>query len=141
MIERLRGTDAFLPALSLVASVGDEPVGHVLLTKAHIRNQRRVVETLALAPLSVVPEHQLQDVGARLVEAAHDQAAELGFQSIILVGIPGYYHRFGYQPLSRYPIVLPFAAPGDNCMILPLQPDALRGVAGMVEYPQGWLEH
>ena len=34
MIERLRATDAWIPALSLLAHVSDEAVGHILLTRA-----------------------------------------------------------------------------------------------------------
>ena len=141
MIERLRRADAFLAALSLVAERDDDPAGHILLTRARIRDRDAVVETLALAPLSVAPEHQGRGVGRRLVEAAHERAAALGFGSIVLVGIPGYYPRFGYEPLSRYPITLPFSAPAENCMILPLRPRALTGVAGVVEYAEGWLDH
>jgi predicted N-acetyltransferase YhbS len=141
MIERLRQTNAFLTALSLLAEIDDEPVGHVLLTKARIRDRDATVETLALAPLSVVPERQGRGVGRSLIKAAHQQAAALGFKSIVLVGIPGYYSRFGYEPLDRYPITLPFSAPADNCMILPLSSQMLKGVSGIVEYPSAWLEH
>ena len=141
MIDRLRETDAFLPQLSLVAEVNGTPAGHILLTKAQIRGMQSSVATLALAPLSVVPEHQGSGVGSHLVLAAHDQATLLGFESIVLVGIPGFYPRFGYVPLSSYPIELPFEAPDDNCMILPLMPQALVGVAGLVEYVAGWVDH
>jgi predicted N-acetyltransferase YhbS len=141
MIKRLRGTDAFSPALSLLAEVDDEAVGHILLTKAYILGAQSSVATLALAPLSVVPEHQSRGVGRRLVRAAQQRASDLGFGSILLVGIPSYFPQFGYEPLSRYPIKLPFDAPDDNCMILPLAPHALDGVAGTVEYAEGWLDH
>lgn len=141
MIDRLRRTDAFNPALSLLAETGGEAVGHILLTKAHILGAQASVTTLALAPLSVVPEHQGSGVGKQLVRVAHQRAADLGFKSILLVGIPTYYRQFGYEPLSDYPITLPFDAPDDNCMILPLTPHALDGVAGVVKYVAGWLDH
>ena len=141
MIDRLRGTDAYCPALSLIAGIGDEAAGHILLTKAEICTERSSVSTLALAPLSVVPEHQFRGVGKRLVRAAHLRAADLGFESVLLVGIPNYYRQFGYEPLSRYPITLPFDAPDENCMILRLAPHALDGVSGMVRYAEGWLDH
>ena len=88
MIDRLRETDAYIPALSLLAQVGGEAIGHVLLTTAHIRNGRSAVTTLALAPLSVVPEFQSQGVGKRLIGSAHQQAAALSFGTVLLVGIP-----------------------------------------------------
>ncbi|MHB8283330.1 MAG: GNAT family N-acetyltransferase [Caulobacteraceae bacterium] len=141
MVERLRETEAFIPALSLLAEKAGEVVGHILLMRASIVGEKRVFHLLALAPLSVVPEHQGQGVGKRLIVEAHMRAAKLGFSSIVLVGIPGYYHQFGYEPLSGYPITLPFEAPSANCMILPLTPDALNGVSGQVQYPAGWLDH
>lgn len=98
MIERLRESDGYLTALSLVAEVDDAPVGHVLLAKAHIRDRDASVETLALAPLSVVPESQGRGIGRSLIEAAHQQAVALGFGSIVLVRIPSYFPRFGYEP-------------------------------------------
>ena len=140
MIERLRRTDAFVPALSLVATRNGEPVGHLLLTRAEIRGER-TVPTLALAPLSVVPEHQHRGIGTALVAAAHARAAALGYGSILLVGMPAYYARFGYEPLGRYPITLPFDVPDAQRMILPLRRDALDGVAGIVAYAEGWLNH
>lgn len=141
MIERLRGTDVYCPALSLLADIDSETVGHILLTMAHIISPRSSVTTLALAPLSVVPEHRAIGVGKRLMTAARRQASDLGFGSIVLIGIPSYYPQFGYQPLNRYPITLPFDAPSENCMVLPLTPHALDGVAGTVKYAEGWLDH
>lgn len=141
MIDRLRRTDAYSPALSLLAEVDGEAVGHILLTRAMIVGERGTVPTLALAPLSVVPEHQSRGVGKRLVTAALQRAADLGFGSILLVGLPSYYRPFGFERLSRYPITLPFKAPEESCMILPLSAHALDGVAGQVQYAEGWLDH
>jgi predicted N-acetyltransferase YhbS len=141
MIERLRGTGAWIPPLSLLAEVGGRAVGHILLTRAEICSSGFCVKTLALAPLSVVPDHQSRGVGKRLVESACRRALELGFETIVLIGLPSYYPQFGFEPLKRYPITLPFDAPDNNCMILPLRPGALDGVAGVVRYAKEWLEH
>lgn len=65
MVERLRGTDAYSPSLSLLGEIDGEVAGHVLLTRACIFGERSSVETLALAPLSVVPEFQFHGVGKR----------------------------------------------------------------------------
>ena len=91
MVERLRATPAFVPALSVLAEVHSEPVGDVLLTRALIRTERATVVTLALAPLAVVPELRGTGVGSRPVRMAHQEAAALGFGSIVLVGIAGYF--------------------------------------------------
>ena len=141
MVERLRDSDAYVPELSLLAEVENAVVGHILLTKATIGDGDPPAVTLALAPLSVVPTFQRMGVGSRLVRAAHARAEGLGFGSILLVGIAGYYPRFGYQPLDRYPIRLPFEAPAENCLILPLHPETLEGVSGTVRYADAWLHH
>jgi predicted N-acetyltransferase YhbS len=141
MIDRLRGTEAFVPALSLVAEVDGEAAGHLLLTRAWIGIGTSETATLALAPLSVVPDRQNQGVGKELVREAHRRALALGFRSVLCVGNPTYYPRFGYQPLDKYPITLPFEAPTENQMILPLAPGALHGVEGVVRYAAGWLDH
>ncbi len=59
----------------------------------------------------------------------------------MLVGLPDHYPRFGYEPLSRYPITLPFDAPGENGMILPLRSEALDGIVGQVTYAPARLDH
>jgi predicted N-acetyltransferase YhbS len=52
-----------------------------------------------------------------------------------------YYRRFGYEPLSGYPITLPFEAPPQDCMILNLARRSLAGVHGQVRYAAEWLDH
>lgn len=141
MIDRLRETSAYIPELSIIAEMDGELIGHIMLTRAHIVSARRSLVTLALAPLSVVPERQSCGVGALLVGAARQRASDLGFESIVLIGIRSYYARFGFEPLSSYAIALPFKAPEQNCMILPLTPDALQDVSGTVRFAEGWLDH
>jgi predicted N-acetyltransferase YhbS len=141
MVERLRETEAFVSDLSLLAEVAGQVAGHVLLTTALIRNAHSTAKTLALAPLSVAPQFQRRGVGGQLLRAAHARGTVLGFGSIVVIGPPDYYRRFGYEPLGDYPIALPFAVPDGNAMILPLRPDGLAGVSGVLAYADGWLDH
>ena len=104
MVSRLRASPAYVPELSLVAEVAGQVVGHLLLTRIAIRNGATSATSLALAPLSVRPEFQGQGVGSALVNESHQRARKLGFQSIVVVGIEGYYSRFGYVPLDQYAI-------------------------------------
>lgn len=139
MIERLRISDAFVPELSLLAEIDDKPVGHILLTRIEVRNERFSTASLSLAPLSVVPSHQRMGVGDALVREAHRRAAQLGFRSVILIGIPDYHERFGYQPMSFYPITVSFEVPEQNCLVLALVPNGLASVSGTVIYPPEWM--
>lgn len=130
MVERLRETDAFVPDLSMVAVVDDMVVGYILLTKIKIGE----AESLALAPVAVLPEFHNQGIGSKLIEAAHKKAIELGFTSIVLLGNKDYYPRFGYVTADSFGITLPFDVPSEYVMVKELIPNSLAGVSGVVEY-------
>ncbi len=153
LVRRLRDCAAFVPELSLVAE--DEEggiVGHILLTKVEIvpddapatvqsddqsscgRADSTPAVSLALAPLSVLPEFQLQGIGSALIVQAHRHAVALGFGSAVVLGHKDYYPRFGYRPASQFGINLPFDAPAECCMAIELIPGSLSGIHGTVRY-------
>ena len=140
MVERLRASSAYLPQLTLIAELDGAIAGHIMMTAIQIRGAERDVNALALAPLSVAPMFQRRGVGGALIQEAHARARNLGFAAVILVGITGYYHRFGYGPLDAHGITLPFDVHADQRMALELSPRALAGVHGTVEYAPEWLE-
>jgi putative acetyltransferase len=54
---------------------------------------------LHLAPMAVSPEFQRQGVGTELLSFALRQEA-IKSQSLFVLGEPGYYRRFGFEPCS-----------------------------------------
>jgi putative acetyltransferase len=54
---------------------------------------------LHLAPLAVAPDFQKQGVGTELLRFALRQEA-IKSQSLFVLGAPGYYQRFGFEPCS-----------------------------------------
>lgn len=89
---------------------------------------------LALAPIVVDPIYQQQGIGKKLMHAAHEQARGLNYKAIVVLGHADYYPKFGYKPAHQYQISFPFEAPAENCMILELFPNALKGIQGKVHY-------
>ena len=140
LVDRIRKSPAFIPELSLVAELNHQIVGHVILTKIKIVNNHDIHESLALAPVSVLPEHQNKGVGGQLILAAHEKAKSLGFTSVVLLGHDQYYPRFGYQQAKTFGITLPFDVPDENCMAIELIENALHGVQGTVEYLKEFYE-
>lgn len=139
LVERLRKSQADIPALSLVAQTPQsEIVGHLLLSKAHIINGSQSFEVLALAPLSVAPAFQRNSIGSKLIEVAHQRAKKLGYAAIVLLGHKDYYPRFGYKKASLFGVSFPFNAPDDCCMVAELRKNALRGISGVVCYSQAF---
>ncbi|MDG4849879.1 GNAT family N-acetyltransferase [Peribacillus frigoritolerans] len=75
LVNRIRKSEAFIPELSLVAiDQGNEIVGHILLSKITIVDNNKVVDSLALAPVSVAPDHQKKGIGSQLIHDALKKA-------------------------------------------------------------------
>ena len=140
LVERLRKSSSFIPELSMIAEFENEIIGHILLTKLKIKNNETEFESLALAPVSVLPKYQGKGVGGMLIKKAHKKAKEIGFKSIILLGHENYYPKFGYIQADKFGIELPFDVPKKNCMAIELTVNGLSGVKGMVEYPSEFSE-
>lgn len=134
LVQRLRKSKSFVPELSLVAEFDNKIVGHVLLTRIKIINDKKKFESLALAPLTVLPEYQNRGIGGMLIEKAHQVARGLGYTSVILLGHENYYPRFGYVPADRFGIKLTFEVPAENFLAIELVENGLEGVSGTVEY-------
>jgi putative acetyltransferase len=98
LVAALRAAPAALPVVSLVATVDDRVVGHVLLSACRLDAPRRLVDVLSLSPLGVLPEHQRRQIGTRLVEHALATADRMGVPLVFLEGSPRYYGRRGFEP-------------------------------------------
>ena len=109
LVDELRESEAWLPALSLVAEslvAGESGVtGHVLCTRGHVGD----APVLALGPLSVRPDRQRSGVGSALMHAVLGAGDALGEPLVTLLGDPGYYGRFGFRLSEEYQISPPVA--------------------------------
>ena len=97
--------------------------------------------SLALAPMAVLPEYQNKGVGSQLVRTGLMQAGSMDHKSVIVLGHPEYYPRFGFAPASRWQIKPPFDVPDEAFMALELKEGALKDVCGVVEYPKAFTSN
>jgi predicted N-acetyltransferase YhbS len=137
LVNRLRKSEAFIPELSLVAECDGKIIGHILFTKMKIGDH----PSLALAPVAVLPEYQNQGVGGKLIVEGHHIARELGYGSVIVVGHPAYYPRFGYKLASQWKITAHFEVPDEAFMVLELIEGGLKDVSGVIEYAKEFFEN
>jgi putative acetyltransferase len=112
LVDALRAAQASQAPLSLVATVGERVVGHVLLSACRLDALPRLVDVLSLSPLGVLPQFQRQGIGTRLVAAALAGADGRGIPLVFLEGSPRYYGKRGFTdatklgfrpPTLRYP--------------------------------------
>lgn len=136
LVDRLHKAPTFIPELSLLAELDSQLAGHILFTPLVIDNGQKQFQSLILGPVSVLPEFQKQGIGGQLIIAGHQKARDLGFQSVILIGHPKYYPRFGYKTASRWGLKVAMELPSDEVfMAVELVEGGLSGVSGTVIFP------
>lgn len=125
LVTALRASDAWLPALSLVAEDEGQVVGHVVCTRAHVAT----TPALGLGPLGVLPSHQKRGVGGALMHAVLAAADALDEPVVVLLGHTDYYPRFGFVPAAGLGIEPPEPAWGAHFQARPLSTydSAIRG--------------
>ncbi|WP_372642078.1 GNAT family N-acetyltransferase [Ancylomarina sp.] len=136
LIVKLRKTKNFIKDLSLVACMGNEIIGHILFSKIVIKNDTKEFESLALAPMAVIPEFQGLGIGSQLIKKGLEKATKLGYESVIVLGHENYYPRFDFAPASQFQILCPFEVPDASFMAMELKKGSLDGVSGCVVYPK-----
>jgi predicted N-acetyltransferase YhbS len=136
LVDLLRESDAFVPELSLVVVAGEEILRYILFTRIKIIDEGGDgVDSLALAPLAIKPEHQNQGIGGELIEAGLTRAKVLNFRSVIVLGHAHYYPKFGFEPTIKWNIEAPCEKVAvNNYMGLELFENGLQNVNGTVQY-------
>ncbi|MCB9451561.1 MAG: N-acetyltransferase [Anaerolineaceae bacterium] len=136
LVAAVRQSENYIPALSLVAVLDEQVVGHILFSRCHIQGAERTVPALALAPLAMLPAYQNQAVGTALMWEGLNACRQKRHEIVIVLGHPDYYTRFGFVPASTAGIHAPFPLEDDAAfMAQGLTPGVLDGVSGMVQYP------
>lgn len=134
LVHKLRQAPDFLPWHSLVAEYERAIIGQVMLSPAVIKQDNQAeIPVLTLGPVCVLPAVFGRGLGSALMQAAIANAGHHGARAILLMGDPGYYHRFGFVPAARFHIRLPETGSQDMpyFMALPLLEGALDQSAGL----------
>lgn len=136
LVENLRNNPDFYPELSLVAETREQIVGHILFFPIVIVSPGGDEHSsLALAPMAVLPDYQKKGVGSVLAVTGLNACRRKGFPTVIVLGHPHYYSRFGFKPAWRWNIRPPWDVPEEAFMIMELIPGSLDNLEGEVRYP------
>ncbi len=119
--------------LSLVAI---DPKGGVIGYVAFPRLSVAEVPCIGLAPVAVAPEHQRRGIGKALIEQGMATLKQHGEKLVFVLGEPGYYTRFGFDPQAATPFASDYAGP--YFMACRLAGDA--PASGVVRYPPAFAK-
>jgi putative acetyltransferase len=131
LVEILR--DQVQPLISLVAEIEGKVIGHIMFSPVYLSTDR-LLPLMGLAPMTVLPEFQRGGVGLKLVAAGLECCRKYGSAAIVVLGHREYYPRFGFLPAADFGIACEFAVPAEAFMLVELQPGALSGKTGTVQY-------
>jgi putative acetyltransferase len=92
------------------------------------------VKIAGLAPMSVLPDHQKQGIGASLVNAGLSLCVSNGYKAVVVLGHPDYYPKFGFTPASTFGIKSEYDVPDEVFMVKELENGALSEYQGVVKY-------
>jgi putative acetyltransferase len=82
------------PELELVAVADGTIVGHVLAARGDLGGR----EVVGVAPLAVLPSRQGTGIGTALIVELLRRAEAARLPLLVVLGDPGYYGRFGFEP-------------------------------------------
>jgi putative acetyltransferase len=128
IVDALRSNGAAL--LSLVATVDGKIAGHIMYSPITVGD----VTGAALGPMAVVPEHQRQGIGSKLVQEGNLRLRDAGWPFIIVLGHANFYPRFGFQPAGPFGITCEWEVPEDVFMVLVVDQEKMQGVSGLAKY-------
>ncbi len=135
LVAALMGDRSARPVLSLLAFKGDAAVGHVLFTAVTVSGADPAPAAAILAPLAVVPEAQGRGIGTRLVERGLAELSRSGVALVFVLGHPGYYPRFGFEPAGRLGLQAPYPIAPENAdawMVRALREDVTGSARGQI---------
>lgn len=118
LIDGLRASDSWRPALSFVAPGSDgDVIGHVGAARGHVGS----ASALALLPPSIGPDDRGRGVGQALMHTVLGAAEAFEEPLVGVVAFPtDYYLRFGFLPAEEYAIAAPVEEWQPSFLVRPL---------------------
>ncbi|MCE5213778.1 MAG: N-acetyltransferase [Methanobacterium sp.] len=140
LLELFRKDRIYERELSLVAERDGEILGHILFTRISIEPHQEKFHAVILGPLAVKPGLQKQGIGSKLIAEGIETCQAQGYHSIIVIGHPNYYPKFGFKSATDEGLKSPVPVPDEAFMVLELVPESLTGVKGEIKFPKEFFE-
>lgn len=105
IIHNLRKDKSFVKELDYCIEIDNKIIANIVYAKGKLKLENgNIREILIFGPVSVLPEYQKKGYGEKLINYTIEKAKELGFDTIVIMGNPNYYKKFGFESCSKYKI-------------------------------------
>ena len=89
---------------------------------------------MGLAPLAILPTYQNRGIGSLLVRKGLDVCVQKKIQSVVVLGDPNFYSRFGFESSVNFSIRSDFNVSPEVFQIKELEKGIFLGFDGIVKY-------
>lgn len=105
IIHNLRKDKSFVKELDYCIEIDNKIIANIVYAKGKLKLENgNIREILIFGPVSVLPKYQKKGYGEKLINYTIEKAKELGFDTIVIMGNPNYYKKFGFESCSKYKI-------------------------------------
>lgn len=111
LIEEIRDSEYYIPALSFVAELDSQIVGHFLFSRFPLSPTREGghgaaedAEIIMLAPVAVHADYFHQGIGSTMLTMGIEKVKEKGYSGIMVEGDFHFYNRLGFKTSSEFNI-------------------------------------
>ncbi len=91
---------------------------------------------VALAPLAVDESVRKQGIAQQLIYEGLDTLNEFGYASVVVLGDPAFYSRFGFEPAARHQLRCKWLGSEAAFQVHKLADNAFEGVGGQIEFAE-----
>jgi len=119
--------------VSLVAERQGRVIGHVFFSPVTLESKPPLAG-MGLGELAVAPDWQRQGVGTALTEAGMDILRSAHCPFVIVIGLPGYYPRLGFEAGAGHGMTCQWDVPPESFMVRVLDASVLDDRTGVARY-------
>ena len=117
-----------MPELDFVLELDGEVIGNIMYTKSKLVSENGTEkEILTFGPVSILPEYQRAGYGKMLIRHSLSRAAELGYDTVVILGNPSNYVSLGFQSCRKYSVCIENGKYPAAMLVKELVPGALKG--------------
>ena len=124
----LREHEDFIPELDFVMEVDGRIAGNIMYTKAKLvddsHNEKGI---LTFGPVCILPELQRKGYGRQLIAHSFEKAAAMGYEVVVIFGMPSNYVGLGFKSCKKYNVCLEDGQFPASMLVKELKEGALDG--------------